>query len=403
MTAGFRAVFLRPLRYLLPVTLLAALGIAACAPRVPEDRIALEPASFDDLPGWRADDPRHALAALKRSCDRHLARPAEAAVGPFAVGGRAGDWHGPCRVLATLEPSAMDAAEARRFVEAGFRPYRVRGSDGPEGLFTGYYEASARGSRTRSARYHVPLHGRPADLVTADLGIFSDEFRGRSVAGRVENGRFIPYEDRAAISAGALAGRDLEILWVDDPVDAFFMEIQGSGRVLLDDGTVLRVGYAGKNGLPYTAIGRVLTDMGALTRDRVSMQSIRAWLAANPDKARAVMDHNRSYVFFREIEGEGPIGAEGVALTPERSLAVDRRFFGLGVPFYVVADDDAGALAPVRALMVAQDTGGAIRGPVRGDLFLGWGEAAGERAGRMRMRGRYWMLLPRGAAPAPFS
>jgi membrane-bound lytic murein transglycosylase A len=373
---------------------LCGLLAGACAPVVPPDRAALEPVSFADLPGWDRDDPRGALAALARSCGRHLARAPDAAIGPRALAGRAEDWRAPCEAVAAGDAAAPEAGAARALIEAHFRPFAVVGTDGREGLFTGYYEPELKGARERSARYRVPLYRRPGDLVMADLGVFSEEFRGRTIAGRVTDGRLVPYHDRAGIAEGGLAGRGLELVWVDDPVDAFFLEIQGSGRVVLEDGSVMRLGYAGKNGHRYTAIGRVLMEMGALDREEVSMQSIRAWLAANPEKAREVMARNRSYVFFRELAGEGPIGAEGVVLTPGRSLAVDRRFLPLGVPLYVAAEDPAGALAPVEALMVAQDTGGAIRGPVRGDVFLGAGPGAAERAGRMRFRGRAWLLLP---------
>lgn len=381
---------------------LFALMATSCAPRVAEDRIALAPATFADLPGWRADDPRDALKALVRSCDKHLARAPDRPVGPLAIGGRAGDWQPLCRELLARDPALMDAPTARTFIESRFVPFATFGETGEDGLFTGYYEASARGARTPSAQYKVPVYRRPDDLVSVDLGRFDQDFRGRTIAGAVNNGRLVPYADRRTINRGLLAGRSLEILWLDDPVDAFFLEIQGSGRVLLDDGSVLRVGFAAKNGRPYTAIGRVLVDMGVMPIEQVSMQSIRAWLAANPGKARAVMEHNRSFVFFRVLEGDGPIGAEGVALTPERSLAVDRRFLALGLPVFVAAAPQAGTaaegLAPVQRLMVAQDTGGAIRGAVRGDIFLGWGDDAAAHAGRMRLRGRAWILLPRAAA-----
>jgi membrane-bound lytic murein transglycosylase A len=385
------------LRFVLAFLLLSV--AAACAPRVAEDRATLTPASFAELPGWSADDPRAALDALARSCDRRAPRPPGRAVGPFALAGFEKDWAAPCAALASLDRAALDAATARTFIERHFRPFALSGPDGDEGLFTGYYEAAARGSRTRSARYNVPLYRRPTDLVEADLGVFADEFRGRSIAGRVRNGRLIPYDDRRRINRGTLAGQQLELLWLDDPVDAFFLEIQGSGRITLDDGSVVRVGFAAKNGRPYTAIGRVLADMGAMPLDQVSMQSIRAWLSRHPERARAVMEENAAYVFFRELDGDGPIGAEGVALTPGRSLAVDRKFLPLGVPVFVAAEDADGKLAPYRALMVAQDTGGAIRGAVRGDIFTGAGTEAAERAGRMKLRGRGWILLPRGVAP----
>jgi membrane-bound lytic murein transglycosylase A len=209
-----------------------------------------------------------------------------------------------------------------------------------------------------------------------------------------------PYETRQEIDAGRLSGRDLELLWVDDPLDAFFLHIQGSGRVRLADGETVRVGYAGQNGQPYVAIGRLLAERGALRRDEVSLQSIRDWLAAHPAEAAEVLAANPSYVFFRLLEGDGPIGAHGVALTPGRSLAVDPSFVPLGVPVWLDTTDPLDERRPLRRLMMAQDTGGAIRGAIRGDVFWGAGEEAKARAGRMRSRGRYYLLLPRAAAEA---
>jgi membrane-bound lytic murein transglycosylase A len=385
-SSGFRAA--------IPVVIGFLVGLGACAPMVPPDRVALTPVDFQDLPGWRKDKIHEAAAALARSCLVLAKKPAAAAIGPHGFAGRAADWRVPCRAIGAQARLRNDADGARRFFERYFRAYAVRGAEGHDGLFTGYFEITLKGSRRPTARYNVPLYARPPDLVMADLGTFSSAFRGRSIAGRVERGRLIPYADRAAIEKGALVGRGLELAWVDDPVDAFFLEIQGSGRVRLEDGSVMRVGYAGKNGHAYTAIGRVLVDMGALKLEAVTMGSIRAWLAANPARARAVLTKNRSFVFFREIQGPGPIGAEGVALSTGRSLAVDRKFLPLGVPLFVAADDPAGRLAPVRRLMVAQDTGGAIRGPVRGDIFFGHGAQAAATAGQARLRGRYWILLP---------
>lgn len=381
-------------RFAIPVVIAFFSVLGACAPVVPPDRVALSPVDFQDLPGWREDKIHEAVAALMRSCLVLAKKPAAAAIGPHGFAGRAADWRVPCREIGGQAQLAKDAEGARRFFERHFRAYAVRGAEGRDGLFTGYFEFTLKGSRRPTARYNVPLYARPRDLVAADLGAFSGEFRGRSIAGRVERGRLVPYADRAAIEKGALVGRGLELVWVDDPVDAFFLEIQGSGRVHLDEGSVMRVGYAGKNGHAYTAIGRVLVKMGALELEAVTMGSIRAWLAANPAKARDVLIKNRSFVFFREIQGPGPIGAQGVALSAGRSLAVDRKFLPLGVPLFVAADDPAGRLAPVRRLMVAQDTGGAIRGPVRGDIFFGHGARAAANAGQARLRGRYWILLP---------
>jgi membrane-bound lytic murein transglycosylase A len=365
---------------------------------VAPDRVVLSPANFADLPGWSRDDPLGALAAFERSCGVLKKMPSSAPIGPRAMAGHAGAWREPCLAAQGAVRGTLTGESARRFFERHFRPFSVTGSEGNQGLFTAYFEISLRGARRRSARYHVPLYRRPNDLVTADLGTFSQKWRGRSIAGRVRGGRLVPYADRRAINTGALTGKALELLWLDDPVDAFFLHIQGSGRVRLKDGSVTRVGYAGKNGHAYTSIGRILIKMGALERGAVTMQSIRAWLAANPDKARALLVKNRSFVFFREFSGAGPIGTQGVALIANRSLAVDRAFLPLGAPMFVSAADAQGKLGPVQKLMVAQDTGGAIRGPIRGDMFLGHGRAAADIAGRTRMAGRYWILLPHSVA-----
>jgi membrane-bound lytic murein transglycosylase A len=245
----------------------------------------------------------------------------------------------------------------------------------------------------------VPLYRKPDDLVMVDLGEFRENLKGERIAGRVIDGRLRPYEDRTRIEGGALKGRDLEMVWVDDPVDAFFLHIQGSGRITLEDGSVMRVGYAGQNGHPYIAVGRELIARGVLTKENVSMQSIREWLHANPGEASGLMNKNPSFVFFRPLDGEGPLGAQGVALTPGRSLAVDRSFVPYGLPVWLDAQDPLDGAARVRRLMVAQDTGGAIRGPVRGDVFWGHGADAELRAGRMKSPGRYYLLIPRTVIP----
>ena len=367
------------------------LAAAGCAPE--EERGGtpiLKPVSFADLPGWAADRHAEALVALGRSCAKPMRFPKGA--GGKARFGRAEDWRGVCAEARGI--AAGDDAAARAFFERRFRPYRVAGEDGDTGLITGYYEPELAGARQPSDAYPVPLFTRPRDLVTVSLKEFGEGFGEDRLAGRVENGRLKPYYDRARIVDGALAGKGLEIVWVADPVAAFFLQIQGSGRVRLPDGEVLRLGYAATNGRPYTAIGRVLAARGEIALEEVSLQSIRAWLRANPDRQREILDRNESYVFFREIRGEGPIGTQGVALTPGRSLAVDRRFLPLGVPLWIDTPDPLDPETPIRRLVVAQDTGGAIRGAVRGDLFWGAGEQAEERAGRMRSPGRYYVLLP---------
>jgi len=375
-------------------------------PPVP-DRLSLVAARFADLPGWADDRHAEALVALNRSCARLMRLADATAVGPAGLGGQVQDWRSPCSALAALPPG--DHAAARSALEHWFVPFAASNNGDVSGLFTGYYEPELRGSRTPGGRYTVPLYGRPADLVTVDLGAFREELRGQRIAGRVQGGALRPYASRTEIESGALAstprdgGGPLEIVWVDDTIDAFFLEIQGSGRIVLDDGSVLRVGYAAQNGHPYYAIGRELVARGALPREQVSMQSIRAWLTANPGEARAVMNKNPSFVFFRTLPpavsaDDGPLGAEGVALTPGRSLAVDRAHLPMGVPVWLDAEDPVTSGGRLRRLFVAQDTGGAIRGPVRGDVFWGFGADAAERAGKMRSAGRYWILLPRAAA-----
>ena len=360
------------------------------------DRLLLGRVTFADLAGWDDDDQAAALVALRRGCATLLARAGDYPVGPDGVGGTAAEWRPACEAAAQLVAAADGAARA--YLEAHFVPLRATNNGEAEGLFTGYYEPELRGGRVRQGDGAVPLYAKPTDLVTVDLGAFRDSLKNQRIAGRVVDGRLEPFPDRAAIQGGALAERGLEIAWVADPIDAFFLHIQGSGRIVLDDGSTMRVGYAAQNGHPYVAIGRELVAAGEIDAEAVSLQSIRAWLRAHPDAAPAVMAKNRSYVFFRELDGAGPVGAQGVVLTPHRSLAVDRRFMPLGAPVWLDARapsaEAEGAEVVLRRLMVAQDTGGAIRGPVRGDVFWGHGAEAEEVAGRMKHRGRYYLLLP---------
>jgi len=286
--------------------------------------------------------------------------------------GQIAAWRELCEAAAALPPE--DDGASRRFFETSFVPLSVADYGTSEGLFTGYYEIELNGSRRRQGRYQTPIYRRPPDLEAA--------------------ARY----SRAEIEDGALAGRGLELLWVDEPIDAFFLEIQGSGRVQLRNGDTVRVGYDGQNGQPYVPVGRLLVERGIIPRSAVTMMTIRDWMNQHPEAGAALRRENPSYVFFRELRGAGPIGAEGVVLTAERSIAVDRAFIGLGIPIWVEADERFASADPVRRLVVAQDTGGAIKGPVRGDLFWGTGSAAAARAGVMNARGRYYLLLPRRVA-----
>lgn len=395
-----------------------ALGLAACGtveqaatpkvpsePEVPElpSSLTLEPVTFADLQGWEADQHAQALPAFRRSCEKLLKLKPETPMGGKATGtlgglaGQAMDWRSAC-LASTAVPDNDDWA-ARMFFESWFKPYLAKDNGKAEGLFTGYYEAELKGSYNKSSAYQYPLYRKPDDLVSVSLGDFADDLGGQTIWGMVKDGRLKPYPTRTEIEAGYLNGRGLELMWVDDPVDVFFLQVQGSGRVKMDDGSVVRVGFAGKNGRPYQSIGRVLIDSGELGRDTVSMQAIRKYIHKDKERGKALMNQNPSYVFFREIEGDGPIGAQGVALTEARSLAVDRRFIPLGVPLWLDTTKPKvpeGTIdGPLRRLVMAQDTGGAIKGAVRGDFFWGYGDNARARAGLMKQKGQYYLLLPK--------
>ncbi len=366
--------------------------LAGCAAVQQPDKttipLVLKPASFSDLPGWTADNQAQALPAMRKTCERIFKKSATQNFGILPEAGAYGDWQVICQELLLLPPENLPVVRA--FFESRFQPYLATAAGDPKGLFTGYYEASLRGSRTRQGAYQYPLYARPDDLVMVNLGEFRDELKGQRIAGRVMDGNLKPYEDRAEIVAGRWPHNDKALVWIDNAVDAFFVQVQGSGVVRLDDGSVMRIGYAGQNGHIYYAIGRELIKRGALTKDNVSMQAIREWLAANPEQADDVMNTNRSYVFFRELLSDGPVGGEGVTLTARRSLAIDHSKIPYGVPVWLQTDDPA-----LQRLMVAQDTGGAIRGAVRGDVFWGYGPEAEKMAGPMKASGQYWLLLPK--------
>jgi membrane-bound lytic murein transglycosylase A len=351
--------------------------------------------AFRDLSGWRDDDHVAALAAFQLSCGAILERGGEFGRDP-AYGGEPSDWLEVCRRALSVQSSA------REFFESEFVPVRVADPERPEGLFTGYFEPEVRGSRSRGGPYQVPVYRRPGDLETFDAA-------ARQAAG-VAYGRRIgtkpaPYHTRKEIETGALAGKNLEIVWLTDWADAFFLQIQGSGRVRLEDGSLMRLAFAGKTGLPYTAVGGILVERGEIPRSEISMQSIRAWMTSHPEAARELMWRNESYVFFREIPASdpslGPPGAQQVPLTPQRSLAVDRAFWAFGTPVWLDAEvpsGPGGAMQPFRRLLIAQDTGTAIKGRARGDVFWGTGAAAASVAGLMKSPASMVALLPKAVA-----
>ena len=365
----------------------------------PDPRLGLYKVAFAVLPEWEIGRQGEAVPAFLESCERFAKWPDARSLGRNGIGGRAGDWRQACAAMGAVD--AADHAAARRAFEAEFRAFRITWGEADDGLFTGYYEPLLSGSREKRDGFEVPLHRRPGDLVVVELGQFNAKLKGKVIRGRISKGRLRPYPDRAAIETGAVAASDA-LVWVDSAIDAFFLHIQGSGRVRLVEGGEMRVGYAEQNGRKYVAVGQELIRRRALSRQNVSMQSIRAWLEANASEAEAVMNLNPSYIFFRELKGPGPIGAMGVPLTAGRSLAIDRHHLPLGAPMWLDGaapnPDPARPDEVVRRLMVAQDTGGAIKGGLRGDVFWGHGKDGREIAGRMKHRGRLFLLLPTAAA-----
>ena len=376
------------------LAILMSLVLAACATTpptspaaAPSPTDALPPARALDLPRQKipvtipADSAPAALAAFLASCPRITWRMDRSGLVLPS------DWQAVCR-------DAETATDAVAFFTDNFEAVLL-GADG-EGFATGYFEPEIRASRTRAPGYDVPLYRRPSDLVDIDLGDFREEWQGRTLRGRLEGRRIVPYYSRAPITEGALAGKNLELAWAADPNDAFFLEIQGSGRLRLPDGQTMRIGYDSQNGRDYVPIGRVLADMGELPRDGISMQSIRAWLDANPDKAEQVRNANPSTVFFRELTGlsrnDGPRGALNIPVIPQISVAVDPAFIPYGTP--LIATLEGGS----PRLHVAMDTGGAIKGPGRLDIFQGTGKQAGEAAGKLATKARVILLIPRRAS-----
>lgn len=347
--------------------------------------------SFAGLTGWDSHDHAGALDAFRRS-SREILEHGAGFSRPVRFGGSPSSWRKCC--LAAFE---MD--DARGFFERYFLPYCVRDRQQPEGLFTGYYEPEVEGSLYRNDTFTVPLYGRPADLVAFREG--EQRTSGLTYGRLTDDGRPQPYFTRREIEDGALAGQALEIVWLRDWADAFFIHVQGSVRVRLVNGGTLRLSYAAKSGHAYTAIGAILVERGLLSREAMSMQSIRTWMAAHPQEARTLMWENKSFVFFRVVDLDDPslgaLGAQHVQLTPRRSLAVDRSFWMFGTPVWLETEAALGAdhaMKPFRQLLVAQDTGSAITGPARGDVYWGFGDEAAHIAGPMKSPGRMTVLLP---------
>jgi membrane-bound lytic murein transglycosylase A len=372
--APIRAALLRGRHSLALASLGLLMLVASCAtPRVgesPSHDLALVATDFESLPGWNTDRVSEAMPALQNTCAVFARWPDDKPIGK--LGGQAVDWRPACAAAAAVQPG--DDAGASLFLTTYFQPYRALDRTTDQGLFTSYYETEVNGARQRGGPYTVPLYRAPDPAVSFT---------------------------RTEIDGGALKGKGLEFMWLADPVDVFDLQIQGSGLVKLPDGTVTRIGYAGNNGHSFVPIARMMLNEGVLPKDQASMQGMRAWLKAHPVEAKVWMQKNPRYIFFRELDSSaglptGPSGAMGVTLTPTRSMAVDPAFMPLGVPVWL--DTHAPDGSPLQRLMVAQDVGSAIKGPIRGDLFWGTGAPALEFAGRMKNSGRYYVLLPKTVA-----
>jgi membrane-bound lytic murein transglycosylase A len=341
----------------------------------------LTPTTFSALPGWQQDDVRQAWPAFMASC---------------GVLVRKEEWKPACGAARSV--AAGDANAVRSYFESWFVPNQVRAADGTDtGLITGYYEAALRGARKPGGAFQTPLYAVPDDLLTIDLASVYPELKGKRVRGKLVGKKVVPYSSRAEMGDARLAGK--ELLYVDDPVEAFFLEVQGSGRVqLAESGDTVRVSYADQNGHPYKAIGRWLVEQGELTQEQATAQGIKAWIVANPTRRQELFNVNPSFVFFREERiadpSVGPKGALGVPLTAGRSVAIDPTMLPLGAPIYLSTTESNSDL-PMQRLVMGQDTGGAIRGAVRADFFFGFGYDAMEKAGRMKQRGQLWVLVPK--------
>ncbi|BCR06114.1 membrane protein [Desulfuromonas versatilis] len=352
-------------------------------PPVPQVVVpALTPVPWELVDGWPDPEPGPALEAFLKSCQGLKSRP---------------QFQSACSAAKAV--NVVDPGAVQRFFEQYFTPHQVRNVDGTgSGLITGYYVPELKGSRMPTARHKYPLYGLPDDLLVIDLRSVYPELGDYRLRGRVVGRKVVPYWDRTVIDGPQqpLAGK--ELFWVEDPVELFFLHIQGSGRISLPGGEKIMLNYADQNGHPYRSIGKLLLERGAMTRDQMSMQNIKEWARQNPESVAGLLGENPSYVFFRELDPgvQVPPGALGVPLTPGRSLAVDPRTIPLGAPVFIATTWPGGG-GPLRRLMAAQDTGGAIKGRVRADFFWGLGEEAGSYAGRTKQAGWLWVLLPKEA------
>ncbi len=362
------------------------------------------PLAWADVKGWSDDNHLAAYKTFRASC-----RPINAQNGATepkteskAIGGSLSE---PCRAAKSLE--LADDATAKAFFEEHFAPLRISRLGEPDGFVTGYYEPVLEGSRTQTDVYNVPVYRRPSNLFVRGYKQDSVSLPNKGpVYRKIGRRKLVPYYDRGEIEDGKIAGRGLEIAWLKDPTDLLFAQIQGSARIKFDDGSSVRLNYDAYNGYPYTAVGRILIERGIIPREEMSMQKIREWMTQNPDGAKELRRANRAYIFFREVnlsDKDEAVGAQGIPLTAGRSIAVDKSLHVYGTPFFIEGElpiESDRAKTPFHRLMIAQDTGSAIIGPARADLFFGAGQEAGRISGRLRHPMHFVMLVPKGLDPS---
>jgi membrane-bound lytic murein transglycosylase A len=362
------------------------------------------PLAWADIPGWNDDDQLAAYRTFRASCRPIAAQhdlPSGLKADPKALGISLRD---PCRAAWATEIS--DGAKARGFFEQHFTPLKISRLGEGDGFVTGYYEPVLEGSRTPTDVYNVPIYRRPSNLFVRGFRQSSPDLPNKGqVFRKIGRRKLVPYYDRGEIEDGAIAGRGLEICWLKNPTDLLFAQIQGSARIRLQDGSTVRINYDAHNGYPYTAVGRVLIDRGIIPKEEMSMQRIREWMEQNPDGAKDLRRQNRSYIFFREVnlsDKDEAVGAQGVPLTPGRSIAVDKSLHVYGTPFFIEGQlpiESEQSKTPFHRLMIAQDTGSAITGPARADLYFGAGADAGKVSGRLRHSMHFVMLVPKSLDP----
>jgi membrane-bound lytic murein transglycosylase A len=356
----------------------------------------LSKTTYAKLPAWNNDDPTLALHAFQRSCAEILKRKPDDLFSKHMAGGAVRDWQSIC--VAANQLTSNDAKAARQFFETWFEPYQIRNNLNSHGLFTGYYLPLLQGSLKPDKRFSIPIYGVPNDLITVQLGTFHQDLTGKTLIAQLKNNKLYKYPDRNAINQGAIQKNAQVLVWTDNLLDVFFAQIQGSAMVELPNHERFIINYAATNGLPYTAIGKILIENKAITKENMSMQTLRAWLEKHPDEINAILNSNASYVFFKVLKNSDPLGSEKIPLLPERSLAVDTRFIPLGAPLWLnttLPTNTSNTPAAFQRLVIAQDTGGAIKGIIRGDVYWGASDKAADIAGHMQSDGQYWILLPK--------